>query len=107
MKKLYLILLLLNNIAAIILISTFSSNLILSILAAIVLIALTITIIKRKKLIETIDYITLSTYMLYVISLFIFSIIFQTSNPETFNMMYYSKCLILPNIIFNLFNLLK
>ncbi len=107
MKKLYFALLILNNIAATILIGTYSNNIILLIPFALLFLILSITIIKRKKSIEIIDLINLSIYMIFVISLFIFSIIFQTSNPEMFSMMYFSKFLILPNVLFNLFNLFK
>lgn len=107
MKNLYLVLLALNNIASIILISMFSNNIALGIISAILFIAFTIAIIKNKKKIELIDLITLSIYMVFVISIFIFSIIFQTSNTKTFSIIYFSQFLLLPNILFNIYNLFK
>lgn len=107
MKNLYLVLLVLNNIASIILIGMFSNNIALGIISAILFIAFTIAIIKNKKKIELIDLITLSIYMVFVISIFIFSIIFQTSNTKTFSIIYFSQFLLLPNILFNIYNLFK
>lgn len=105
MKKLYLTLLILNNIASIVLIIMFSNSLILDILFTILFIIMTILIIKRKKSIDLIDLITLSIYMIFVISMFIFSIVFQTSNTKTFSMIYFSEFLIIPNLLFNIYNL--
>ncbi len=107
MKNLYLVLLVLNNIASIILIGMFSNNIALGIISAILFIAFTIAIIKNKKKIELIDLITLSIYMVFVISIFIFSIIFQTSNTKTFSIIYFSQFLLLPNILFNIYNSFK
>lgn len=105
MKKLYLTLLLLNNIASIVLIIMFSNSLILDVLFTIVFIIMAILIIKRKKSIDLIDLITLSIYMIFVISMFIFSIVFQTSNTKTFSMIYFSEFLIIPNLLVNIYNL--
>lgn len=107
MKNLYLVLLALNNIASITLIGMFSNNIALGIISAILFIVITIAIIKNKKKIELIDLITLSIYMVFVISIFIFSIIFQTSNTKTFSIIYFSQFLLLPNILFNIYNLFK
>ena len=105
MKKLYLTLLILNNIALIVLIIMFSNSLILDILFTILFIIMTILIIKRKKSLDLIDLITLSIYMIFVISMFIFSIVFQTSNTKTFSMIYFSEFLIIPNLLVNIYNL--
>lgn len=105
MKKLYLTLLLLNNIASIVLIIMFSNSLILDVLFTILFIIMAILIIKRKKSIDLIDLITLSIYMIFVISMFIFSIVFQTSNTKTFSMIYFSEFLIIPNLLVNIYNL--
>ena len=105
MKKLYLTLLLLNNIASIVLIIMFSNSLILDVLFTILFIIMAILIIKRKKSIDLIDLITLSIYMIFVISMFIFSIVFQTSNTKTFSMVYFSEFLIIPNLLVNIYNL--
>ncbi|MBO5476095.1 MAG: hypothetical protein J5982_06325 [Bacilli bacterium] len=105
MKKLYLTLLILNNIASIVLIIMFSNSLILDILFTILFIIMTILIIKRKKSVDLIDLITLSIYMIFVISMFIFSIVFQTSNTKTFSMVYFSEFLIIPNLLVNIYNL--
>lgn len=107
MKKLYMTILILNNIASIILICLFSNNLILGVLSAIIFLTFIVAIIKRKRSIEMIDLINLSIYMIFVISLFIFSIVFQTTNTKTFSMVYFSEFLILPNILFNIYNLFK
>lgn len=105
MKKLYLALLILNNIASIILIGMFSNSAILGILSALLFITMTICIIRRKKSIELIDLITISIYMIFIISMFIFSIVFQTANTKTFSMIYFSEFLIIPNILINVYNL--
>lgn len=108
MNKLYLTLLLLNNIASIVLIIMFSNSLILDVLFTILFIIMAILIIKRKKsidLIDLIDLITLSIYMIFIISMFIFSIVFQTSNTKTFSMIYFSEFLIIPNLLVNIYNL--
>ena len=105
MKKLYLTLLILNNIASIVLIIMFSNSIILDVLFTILFIIMTILIIKRKRSIDLIDLITLSIYMIFVISMFIFSIVFQTSNTKTFSMIYFSEFLIIPNLLVNIYNL--
>lgn len=110
MKKLYLLLIILNNIATLLLITNYLStglNVFFIIGAIILYLSLTITIIKRMRGITKLDMITVSLYMLFVIFMFLFSIIYQNNNPYTFSMLYFSSVLFIPSLLFNIYNLIK
>ncbi len=111
MKKLYLLLVILNNLAITLVLTNYSitlwNNIILPIIIFVLYLFITIKIIQRKKAMELIDLITLSIYMLFLIIYFIFSIVYQIHNTSTFSMLYFSQFIIIPNILFNLFNLFK
>lgn len=113
MKKMYLLLVVLNNIASILLITNYlltelNALKVFFIIGAVILyLSLTIAIIKRCRLITILDMITISLYMLFVICMFFFSIYYQNRNPYTFSMLYFSSILFIPSILFNVYNLLK
>jgi hypothetical protein len=114
MKKLYLLLVIINNISSVILIGTYlhsliinSFNIILMIIIGILYLLSTITIIKHKRNITSFDLICISIYMLFIMSFFVFSMIYQVNNTYTYNMLYFIRFAVVPNILFNLFNLVK
>lgn len=113
MKKMYLLLIILNNIASFLLITNYLSTKLTNlkvffiIATAILYLSLTIAIIKRCRIITTLDMITISLYMLFIIFMFLFSITYQNQNPYTFSMLYFSSVLFIPSILFNVYNLFK
>lgn len=113
MKKMYLLLIILNNIASTILIINYflielNALKIFFIISAVILyLSLTIAIIKRGQIITSLDMITISIYMLFIIFMFLFSIYYQNQNPYTFSMLYFSSFLFIPSILFNVYNLFK
>lgn len=108
MKKIYLLLIILNNIASLLLITNHLStglNIFFIIGIAILYLSLTIAIIKRTRIIAKLDIISVSLYMLFVIFMLLFSIIYQNNNFYNFSMLYFSGILFVPSLIFNIYNL--
>ena len=59
----------------------------------------TISFFKSKNEIDKIDVISAIIYIIFLTFILIFSVIYQINNPETFNLMYYSKYLIIPHLL--------
>lgn len=62
---------------------------------------------KNKKDINNLDLIITSIYIVFMGITLIFSIIYQDNNEETYNMMYFTKFLLLPHITYIIYSLLK
>lgn len=63
--------------------------------------------IKNKKNIDNLDLIITSIYIIFIGIILTFSIIYQSNNVETYNMMYFTKFLILPHITYIIYNIIK
>lgn len=62
---------------------------------------------KRDNNIGRLEITTTSIYILFLLIILLFSIIYQTNNSYTYNMLYFTKILILPHFIYIIFNCLK
>lgn len=62
---------------------------------------------KNKKEISSLDIIVTSIYIIFMGMVLIFSIIYQNNNSETYNMMYFTKFLLIPHLLYILFNTIK
>lgn len=62
---------------------------------------------KNKNEIGKIDIIVTSVYIIFIASILLFSIIYQNNNSENYNMMYFTKFLLIPHLIYIIFNLIK
>lgn len=113
MKKMYLLLIILNNLASFILISSYlllninTLNILIVIGVFLLYLSITIAIIKRSRIITGLDIFTISIYMLFIIFIFLYSMIYQKENVYTYNLSYFSELLFIPNILFNVYNLFK
>lgn len=114
MKKTYTLLYLLNILAGICLVINYlfvfnntSISPLIFIIILLFYIASIIYYFKRKKEVSYLDVIITTIYVLFITIVFIFSINYQANNPETFNMMYFSRLLILPHVIYIIYNLIK
>ncbi len=67
----------------------------------------TILFFRKKFLIEKIDYIITGIYLLTCISIFIFSLIYQMNVTEIFSMVYMNILLIVPHILYIIYNLVR
>lgn len=114
MKKLYHLFFILNILCSIsifinILFLAGYSSLSIPLMIGVIIFYLGILIIYFKKnvIIEKNDLILLSIYALFLIGYIIYIIIFQSSNGRTYNMLYFSKLLLLPSILYSLYNLFE
>lgn len=62
---------------------------------------------KNKNEIGNLDIIVTSTYIIFMGIVLTFSIIYQNSHSETYNMMYFTKFLLVPHLLYIIFNLIK
>ena len=62
---------------------------------------------KNKNEISNLDLIVTSMYIVFMSGVLVFSILYQNSNSENYNMMYFTKFLLLPHITYIIFNLIK
>lgn len=62
---------------------------------------------KNKNEISNLDLVVTSIYILFMAGVLVFSILYQNSNSENYNMMYFTKFLLLPHLIYIIFNLIK
>lgn len=86
----------------------FNSYSILTIIVFLIFYGISIFIyFKNKNEISNIDLIITSIYIIFAGFILIFSIIYQNNNEETYNMMYFTKFLILPHITYIIYSLLK
>lgn len=62
---------------------------------------------KNKNEISNLDLVVTSIYIIFMGCLLVFSILYQNGNSENYNMMYFTKFLLLPHLIYIIFNLIK
>lgn len=106
MKKIYNIFYIINIICGLLIFINyfyiFYYNNLSILLTILLLIFYVISITKYLKInqeIQLIDIVFLIIYIVFLMFILIFSTIYQINNPETFNLMYYSKYLIIPHIL--------
>ena len=114
MKKIYNIFYILNIICGLLIFINYfyvfnynNLSIILTILLLMFYIFSTIRYFKIKENIKKIDIIIFGIYIIFFISMLIFSVIYQINNPDTFNLMYYSKYLIIPHILVIMNSIIK
>lgn len=106
MKKIYNIFYIINIICGLLIFINyfyiFNYNDLSILLTILLLMFYTISTIRYFKLnqeIQLIDVVFLIIYILFLMFILLFSTIYQINNPETFNLMYYSKYLIIPHLL--------
>ncbi len=86
----------------------FTSTSILVLLLFVIFYGLAIIIyIKNKSEISSIDLVVTSLYIIFIGIVLVFSILYQNKNGNTYNMMYFTKFLLIPHITYIIFNLIK
>ena len=60
---------------------------------------------KRDKTMNKLDIITYSLFYTFIIFIFIFSMIYQVNNNATYNLLYFTKYMILPHLLLIFYNL--
>ena len=111
MKKIYNILVICNALLGLILL-VFNYGIIkdgLFILLFLLLISFytynTIKCIMNKKSLVRYDIVITSIYFIFINIFFVLSIVIQGSNPSMFTLLYHSRFLIVPSIIYSLYNI--
>lgn len=66
-----------------------------------------ITYFKKKESINNLDLIITTIYIIFMAIILVFSILYQNNNGETYNMMYFTKFLLIPHILYIIINLVK
>ena len=114
MKKINIVLILINILCGLLIFSNYffifnfsNISIPLALVISIFYLIVSIIFIKQNKKLEKIDIITNSIYYIFLIFMLIFSVIYQANNNETFNMMYFTKFLIIPHLIMILYNIKK
>lgn len=114
MKKINIVLFLINILCGLLIFSNYffifnfsNISIPLALVISIFYLIVSIIFIKQNKKLEKIDIITNSIYYIFLIFMLIFSIIYQANNNETFNMMYFTKFLIIPHLLLIFINLVK
>lgn len=62
---------------------------------------------KKKEDINNLDLIITTIYIIFMAIILVFSILYQNNNGETYNMMYFTKFLLIPHILYIIINLIK
>ena len=114
MKKINIVLFLINILCGLLIFSNYffifnfsNISIPLALVISIFYLIVSIIFIKQNKKLEKIDIITNSIYYIFLIFMLIFSVIYQANNNETFNMMYFTKFLIIPHLLLIFINLVK
>lgn len=114
MKKIYNVFFFLNIISGILIMINYlfifnykDSSIPLFCILILFYIVASILYIKNKSTPNYLEYIITSIYIIYSIFIFIFSAIYQSNNSLIFSIMYYIKYLIIPNIIYVVYNIIK
>lgn len=70
-------------------------------------IVMSIIYFKNNNTFDKTDILFNSIYYLFILSLFIFSMIYQVNNSYTFNLIYFTKFMIIPHIIKEFYDIIK
>lgn len=62
---------------------------------------------KNKNEISKLDFIVTSIYIIFIATVLLFSILYQNNHGENYNMMYFTKLLLMPHILYIIYNLIK
>lgn len=113
MKKLYHLFFILNILCSLmtfvnILFLSDYSELSIPLMIGVAIFYITMLVIYFKN-IESVDkdILTLSIFAIFLIIYIVFMIHYQGNNSRTYNMLYFSKLIILPSIVYTLYNVLK
>lgn len=66
-----------------------------------------ITYFKKNIDIKREDFIVLSLYAIFLIFYIVYIINYQSNNSTTYNMLYFSKIILLPSLIYSIYNLFE
>ena len=114
MKKINVILYLLNILIGIMIFTNYffifnpnKYSIILFILLMLFYIVILFLYFKSKKEMDKTDIIFNSLFYIFMITLFIFSMIYQVNNNLTYNLIYFTKYMIIPHLIKVFYDILK
>ena len=62
---------------------------------------------RKKRLVEKIDIIITTVYIITVIAVFMFSVYYQIVVPNVFSMVYFNSLLIIPHVLYIVYNVLR
>ena len=82
-------------------------RLVIMIVAYIFYLASTILYFRKKFLIEKIDLIITGIYLLICASVFISSLLYQTSVVDIFSMVYLNMLLLIPHFLYIIYNIIR
>lgn len=114
MKKINIILLLLNILIGIMIFCNYffifnfqSYSIPLFILLLVFYTIMLLLYFKTDKKMKVVDIIFSSLYYLFIISIFIFSMIYQVNNYNTFNLLYFTKYMVVPHLLYIFYYIIK
>ena len=115
MRKAYNLLFLVNLVLGFLLFYNFlfvyetikEYNLVVLIIAFIFYLIVDILYFRVDRLIEKIDLINTSIYLIIVVLMFIFSVYYQMNIPGVFSMVYFNTLLLIPHVIYIVYNVLR
>ena len=62
---------------------------------------------RKKRLIEKIDIIITTVYIITIVTVFMFSVYYQMVVPNIFSLVYFNLLLIIPHILYIVYNVLR